>query len=60
MKCPKCKITMIKSKALQNTLHYSNDFGNDAGQRGTTGSRSGEAILINVIKCPQCGYSKSI
>ncbi len=60
MKCQKCKITMVKSKALQNKIVYSNDFGSDAGQKGTTGSRTGKANLIDVMKCPQCGYSKTV
>ena len=45
------------SKAMLNTLVSFNDFGNDAGQRGTTQSRIGEANLVDCIKCSSCGHS---
>lgn len=48
---------MQDGKALKNTLYYSEDFGGDRGERGTTMSRTGEPIMVEVYKCPQCGYS---
>lgn len=45
------------SKALLNTLVPFNDFGNDAGQRGTTQSRQGTAQLVDCLKCDKCGHS---
>ena len=56
-KCIKCNTETIASKALLNTLVSSNDFGNDAGTRGTTQSRIGKPKLINCQKCPNCGHS---
>lgn len=43
--------------AYQNTLVSFNDFGNDAGQIGTTQSRCGKAALKVVRKCSSCGHS---
>lgn len=56
-KCIKCEKQGLPSKALLNTLVSSNDFGNDAGNRGTTQSRQGKAKLIDCIKCSSCGHS---
>lgn len=39
---------MKDGKAFKNTI-YSSDEG--------TCSRSGKAIMVDVHKCPQCGYS---
>ena len=55
--CFVCGGLMKDSTALQNTLVSSNDFGNDAGQRGTTQSRTGKARMLNVRKCSNCGHS---
>lgn len=60
MKCNKCKSDMKPSKALMNTLVSFNDFGNDAGSRGTTLSRNGKAVLIDCYKCITCGRSVKI
>lgn len=53
----KCGNKTIKSKAYLNTLISFNDFGNDAGQRGTTLSRLGTAKLVDCRKCISCGHS---
>lgn len=55
--CFVCGGLMQDSTALQNTLVSSDDFGNDAGSRGTTQSRTGPATQIKVRKCSQCGHS---
>lgn len=39
---------MNDSKALKNTIYCADE--------GTC-SRTGEAVMVDVYKCPQCGYS---
>lgn len=58
--CFKCGGSMKPSKAFINEMVSSNDFGNDAGQRGTTLSPVGKPKLINVNKCSCCGHSYQI
>jgi hypothetical protein len=48
---------MIPGKALQDTLVSLDDFGGDAGETGTTLRRSGPAVLMDCLKCPECGHS---
>lgn len=55
--CFVCGGLMTDSTAFQNTYASFDDFGNDAGQRGTTQSRIGPAKQIKVRKCSQCGHS---
>ena len=55
-KC-RCGGTGNRSQAALNTLVSFNDFGNDAGSRGTTMSRVGKAQLVDCIKCIACGHS---
>jgi hypothetical protein len=55
--CKKCGGEGKPSKALNNTIVYYDDFGKDAGSRGTTGSRQGTAQLVDCIKCKSCGHS---
>ena len=56
--CPKDGATMLPSKAIKNTLVGFDDFGGDAGQPGSTVSRSGPAIMVDCIKCPKCGFTR--
>ena len=55
--CFVCGGLMKDSVAYQNTIVSFPDFGKDAGSRGTTQSRVGEAIIIDVRKCVDCGHS---
>lgn len=55
--CRRCGGLLQDSKALVNTLVSFDDFGNDAGQRGTTQSRIGIARLVSCKKCTECGHS---
>jgi len=48
---------MQDGEALDNTYVYYDDFGGDAGQPGTTGSKQGPAKIIQVRKCQTCGHS---
>ena len=57
VRCFKCGGIMKEGVALENTLISSDDFGNDAGTRGTTQSRIGPAKIIKVYKCSTCGQS---
>ena len=55
-----CKICNGKCKpsiAILNSLVSFNDFGNDAGKRGTTMSRIGKPNIVNCLKCENCGHS---
>lgn len=55
--CRECGCIGKPSKALLNQLVSFDDFGNDAGKRGTTQSRHGEAKEVDCLKCPNCGHS---
>jgi len=55
--CFECGGLMMNSQALQNTLVTTNDFDNDAGQRGSTQSQVGSPIIKDVRKCTSCGHS---
>jgi len=57
MNCIKCNSKCLPSKAYNNTLVSSNDFGNDANNRGITQSRIGRAVLVDCMKCTNCGHS---
>ena len=48
---------MEDSTAYINTIVSFDDFGNDAGERGTTVSRCGPVKIIKVRKCSACGHS---
>tara|TARA_R110000751_G_scaffold209525_2_gene313388 strand:- start:422 stop:577 length:156 start_codon:yes stop_codon:yes gene_type:complete len=48
MKCTRCKIEMVEGEAIKNTI-VSTDEG--------TKSRTGKAVKVKVLKCPQCGKS---
>lgn len=55
--CKECGCIGKRSKALLNQLVSFDDFGNDAGKRGTTQSRQGKAKQVGCLKCPNCGHS---
>lgn len=55
--CFVCGGLMEDSTAFQNSNVLFNDFGDDAGSRGTTQSRVGPAQQIKVRKCKSCGHS---
>jgi len=55
--CRKCDGNGKPSKVLLNAMVSFNDFGNDAGSRGTTQARVGSASLVDCIKCEDCGHS---
>ena len=57
MNCIKCNSECLPSKAYNNILVSSNDFGNDANDRGATQSRIGQAVLVDCMKCTNCGHS---
>ena len=55
--CRKCGGTMQTGVCLVNQYVSFDDFGNDAGGKGTTARAVGPAILIKVKKCTRCGHS---
>lgn len=55
--CFECGGLMEDSAAYINTIVSFDDFGNDAGERGTTVSRCGPVKIIKVRKCSACGHS---
>ena len=52
MQCPKCKVQMVSSFAVENTLNK--PFAGD----GVTICKNGPPVLVPCEKCPQCGHSK--
>lgn len=55
--CFECGGLMKDGEALDNTYVSFDDFGNDAGQHGTTQSKMGHPIIKQVRKCISCGHS---
>ena len=55
--CFVCGGLMEDSTAYDNSWVSHNDFGNDAGETGSTMSKSGPARMIKVRKCIACGHS---
>jgi hypothetical protein len=55
--CFKCGGLMHSGYAYDNGWISFDDFGGDAGQPGTTMSKSGTAELKKVRKCQSCGHS---
>lgn len=53
--CRKCRILMLPGKALQSMLGGVGDFHD--GDNVVTLSPTGEARLIDCLKCPACGWS---
>lgn len=56
MKCPKCDIKLLPGKAIEQTFKA----GIDGPGLGATMVPAGSGNLVDVLKCPQCGYSRSI
>lgn len=57
MKCKHCDVEMVPGQALQNTLVTYPDFIGEKPGRGCTVSREGPPVLVECLKCPECGYS---
>ena len=59
MNCKKCEVEMVPGIGLRETYRMGlPDFhGNTADSRGQTMIASGESNMVNVLKCPECGYS---
>lgn len=55
--CYECGGLMQDGIALVNTSVSFDDFGGDAGTRGSTQSRVGKAVEVTVRKCTVCGHS---
>ena len=55
MKCKRCEVEMILGKALVDILSGIPDFIGD--DFICTVSPSGEAKLVDCLKCPNCGHS---
>ena len=55
--CFVCGGLMRDGRAFDNTYVSFDDFGNDAGKRGSTQSKVGPAKIVNVRKCTECGHS---
>lgn len=48
---------MVLGQALQNTLTSFPDFIGEKPGWGCTVSREGPPVLVDCLKCPECGYS---
>jgi predicted nucleic-acid-binding Zn-ribbon protein len=56
--CRKCGGEMHEGQALENTVSRGMpDFEGSNDKEGQTFSFSGEARMIKVLKCKDCGYS---
>ena len=55
-KCKKCGAQAILSKGYGNAYISHNDFGNDAGNRGTTQTKV-TGKVVDCLKCSGCGHS---
>lgn len=55
--CFVCGGLMQDGIAFDNTHVSFDDFGGDAGEKGTTQSKCGNAKLLTVRKCTVCGHS---
>lgn len=55
--CFVCGGLMKDGVTLDNSYITHVDFGNDAGQRGTTQEKSGHPTVKQVRKCTNCGHS---
>ena len=56
MKCPKCATDLLPGKALEQTFKP----GIDGPGLGATMVPGGAGNLVDVLKCPKCGYSTYI
>ncbi len=54
LNCKKCKVPLNLGFALRNKLAGLPDF---PGDTVVTVSRTGPPEMIEVLKCPECGYS---
>lgn len=59
MKCLRCDLEMLPGKAFApTTIAALSDFG-DGDLRGQTLTDGGPGVMVVVLKCPQCGYSRT-
>jgi ribosomal protein S27AE len=60
--CPRCGASLFLGKALMNQAQAGlPDFPGDSGiQPGQTFSFSGEAKMVECLKCEKCGYSRTL
>lgn len=54
--CPKCKVRLVEGKALIDVYGGYEDF--IGSGEVVTVSPTGQAKLIDVMKCPECGFSR--
>ena len=58
--CPRCDGNLEKGIALKNIASAGiSDFPNADDSTGQTFSYNGEAKLIKILKCVECGYSRT-
>ena len=58
--CRRCQTPLVPGQALQNQCVAHPDFLGDTGnEAGSTRSFSGDAKMVDVLKCPSCGYSRT-
>jgi hypothetical protein len=56
MKCRHCKVTMVEGVALISRISGTPEW---PDSKVVTMSLSGEADMVTVLKCPECGGSVS-
>lgn len=56
--CPRCQKRLVPGQALRSTVVGTPDFPGD--EAPITLSPGGPGRLTTVLKCPDCGYSRSV
>lgn len=59
MKCKHCKADMIPGQAIKTMAVMSVDFIGETPSRGSTVNLRGTGQLMDCLKCPQCGFSRT-
>lgn len=57
MNCKRCDVPMQPGKAIAQTVTGVPDF---HGKEVVTLSPGGQGVLIDCMKCPQCGWSVTV
>lgn len=59
--CRRCSTPLVIGKAIRSTLvPAGEDFPGVTDLRGRTLCSGGPGDLIDVLKCPSCGYSRTL
>ena len=58
--CRRCGVALVPGRAIKPTLIAAeSEFGRDDDLTGRTLTAGGPGELVDVLKCPACGYSRT-